>query len=42
MKQNVEAGSQYAKQESNEVERYNETKITAPFYDPKRVIIHLV
>ena len=25
---------QYAKQESNEVERYSETKITAPFYDP--------
>ena len=28
------AKSQYAKQESNEVERYSETKITAPFYDP--------
>ena len=28
------SSSQYAKQESNEVERYSQTKITAPFYDP--------
>ena len=28
------ASSQYARQESNEVERYSKTKITAPFYDP--------